>query len=76
MHDIWLTRESSHTLMGLARKVERLGDEIYFLTVTRREVIVQQFLERFIDELLIGFFLHFQFFHIHIIPSYSINSLI
>jgi hypothetical protein len=43
--------------MGLARKIEGLGDEVYFLTMARIGIVAQQFLERLVDEFVVGFFL-------------------
>jgi hypothetical protein len=49
VHYIWLSRQPSNSFMGLSRKVECLCDDIHFLAVTRRNVSVQQVLERAVD---------------------------
>ena len=38
VHDIRFSRQAPHALVGLAGKVESLGDEIYFLTMGRGEI--------------------------------------
>ncbi len=40
VHDVGLARQAAHTLVGLARKVERLGNDVYLLAVARMEVRV------------------------------------
>ena len=57
MHDVRLTRETAYALVGLACKVERLGDEVYLLAVARRQIVTKQFLERIINQLIISDFL-------------------
>lgn len=56
VHYVRFARKAADTLMRLFGKMKSLGYQIDLLTVARRQIAVQQMLERVINQFLLGFF--------------------